>query len=183
MELNGSEQRYEALLEELSREFPRFRLVRKPDSRTQRIIHYGLIGLTFGQMRDYLDNYHTTVGQTVYVTGDWANRDPDSRYITLRHERVHMRQFRRFTLLGMAVLYLLVPLPIGLAYFRARFEKEAYAESMRAACELHGRDHIEADRYRERILRQFCGPSYLWMWPFRGHLNRWYDSILAEIPT
>ena len=28
----------------------------------------------------------------------------------------------------MALLYVLVPLPMGLAYFRARFEKEAYAE-------------------------------------------------------
>jgi hypothetical protein len=92
-----------------------------------------------------------------------------------------MRQFRRFTLLGMAILYLLVPLPMGLSYFHARFEKEAYAESMRAASEIYGGDHIETARYRDRILEQFYGPSYGWMWPFKGHLNRWYDSIVEEI--
>mgnify|MGYP003947482077 CR=1 FL=1 len=73
----------------------------------------------------------TTIGRTVYVTADWDHHDADQRSVTLRHEAVHLRQFRRFTLPGMAVLYLLVPLPMGLAWFRAHFEKQAYAESMK----------------------------------------------------
>ena len=42
---------------------------------------------------------------------------------------------------GDGVLYMLVPLPMGLAYFRARFEKEAYAETIRAAAEVWGREY------------------------------------------
>ena len=80
-------------------------------------------------MRSYLDSFQTTIGKTVYVTADWDDWDPDRRYVTLRHEAVHLRQFRKFTLPGMAVLYVLLPLPMGLAWFRAYFEKEAYAES------------------------------------------------------
>jgi hypothetical protein len=101
--------------------------------------------------------------------------------VTLRHELIHLRQFRRYTLFGMAFLYLLVPLPLGLAWFRARFEWEAYRESIRAAAELHGRAHVEAPAFRERILGQFTSGAYGWMWPFRGQLERWYDAALRGL--
>ena len=174
--------RYEALVQELVREFPRFRIVRKDQSRLHRAIHHALVVITFGRMRDYLDSYQTTIGSTVYVTADWAETDPDDRYVTLRHEAVHLRQFRRFTLPGMAVLYLLLPLPMGLAWFRAYFEKEAYAETLRAAAEVWGPDFPRLDSYRRGILEQFTGASYGWMWPFRASLERWYDGVLATIP-
>jgi hypothetical protein len=132
-------------------------------------------------MRSYLDSFQTTIGATVYVTADWDELDPDERYVTLRHEAVHLRQFRRWTLPVMAVLYLLVPLPMGLAYFRARFEKEAYAESIRAAAEVWGPAHPRRAAFRAHVIAQFLGPTYGWMWPFRGHLERWYDEILATL--
>jgi len=146
-----------------------------------RAIHYALIAITFGQMRSYLDSYQTTIGRTVYVTSDWDELDPDRRYVTLRHEAIHLRQFRRYTLPGMALLYLLVPLPIGLAWFRAHFEKEAYAESIRSAAEVWGPQHPRQAWYRKHIIDQFVGPSYGWMWPFRRGLERWYDRVLATV--
>lgn len=173
--------RLAVLLDEIEREFPRFRLIRKPESRLQRAIHRALMVVTAGQMRDYLDGYHTTMGQRVYVTGDWDQRPRDERWMILRHERIHMRQFRRYTFLGMALLYLLVPLPLGLAWFRARFEMEAYAESIRAAAELHGTAHVAAGPFKDRIVSQFTGPSYGWMWPFRRGVARWYDRVVARL--
>ncbi len=169
------------LMDEIQREFPRFRLIRKDRSRFQRTLHHALAVVTFGRMREYLDGYHTTLGQRVYVTSDWDQRSALDRYVTLRHERVHLRQFRRFTLPGMALLYLLLPLPMGLAYFRARFEKQAYAETVRATAEVWGRQRAADPTLRTRILSQFTGPSYGWMWPFRRHLENWYDSVLATI--
>ena len=148
-----------------------------------RAIHYTLIALTFGQMRSYLDSYQTTIGRTVYVTSDWDDIDPDQRYVTLRHEAIHLRQFRRYTLPGMALLYLLVPLPLGLAWFRAYFEKAAYAESIRSAAEVWGPAHPRKASYRKHIIDQFTGPSYGWMWPFRRGLERWYDHVLATMET
>lgn len=147
----------------------------------QKIIHVALQVITLGQMRDYLDGYQTTLGQRVYVSGNWHAKSPGEKYVTLSHERIHIVQFQRFTLLGMAILYLLVPLPMGLAYFRARFEKQAYGESIRAAAELYGVSHVKAPGFREHIINQFMGPSYGWMWPFRGSLNRWYDGQLAQV--
>ena len=173
--------RYDELVRALGAEIPGFRIVRKDHSRLQKLIHWSLVVVTFGGMRSYLDCYQTTIGRTVYVTADWDERDELERYVTLRHEAVHLRQFRRFTLPGMALLYVLLPLPLGLAWFRARLEQEAYAESIRAAAEVWGPACPCQPAFRERIISQFLGPSYGWMWPFRRSLERWYDRVLAEV--
>ena len=81
----------------------------------QRLIAGALRVVTFGAQTSYLTNYQTTIGHVVYVTPDWMAISAAQRIVTLRHERVHLRQFRRYTLPGMALLYLLVPLPVGLA--------------------------------------------------------------------
>jgi hypothetical protein len=173
--------RYQLLLEEIQAEFPDFRVVRKHESRLHRAIHYGLVAVTLGGMRTYLGSYQTTIGMTVYVTSDWDGRDADQRYVTMRHERVHLRQFRRYGLIGMALLYVLMPLPMGLAYFRARFEMEAYEETIRAAAALHGIEHVRSAEFRDHIVRQFVSASYGWMWPFRRRVEAWYESIVAGL--
>jgi hypothetical protein len=137
--------------------------------------------VTLGGQDVYLTRYQTTIGRTVYVTPDWDRLPAEQRWITMRHERVHLRQFRRYTLVGMTILYLLVPLPLGLAWFRARLEWEAYVESIRAAAEVHGRAHVESGPFRERILEQFTSAAYGWMWPFRRQLERWYAEALQTI--
>lgn len=173
--------RYDALVEALRAEVPGFRVVRKDQSAFHRAIHYALMGVTFGRMRSYLDSFQTTIGKTVYVTADWDDWTPDERYVTMRHEAVHLRQFRKYTLPVMAVLYVLVPLPMGLAYFRARFEMEAYAETIRAAAEVYGLEYVRGSEHRAYVVDQFLSASYGWMWPFRGSLERWYDRVLATL--
>jgi hypothetical protein len=173
--------RYTALVQALHAEIPGFRIVRKDQSRLHRAIHYGLFAITFGRMRRYLDCYQTTIGKTVYVTSDWDDWPPDRRYVTLRHEAIHLRQFRKLTLPVMALIYVLLPLPMGLAYGRARLEQEAYAESIRAAAEVWGSDAVRDRDYRNYVIDQFTGPSYGWMWPFRRSLERWYDEVLASL--
>ena len=171
--------RYDRLVAAIQREFPRFRVIKKAESRFQRMLHYGLLAITFGQMRDYLDGYTTTIGGRIYVTPSWECTDPDERYITLCHELIHLRQFRRYTPPLMGLLYLLFPLPMGIAYFRARFEKEAYAETLRATAECYGIEAIRGERLRERIIGQFMSANYGWMWPFRKHMERWYETQCA----
>jgi hypothetical protein len=173
--------RYERLVADLREELPGFRIVRKADSRLHRAIHRVLVIVTFGQMRDYLEGYQTTIGKTVYVTSDWDAQPADRRYVTLRHEAVHLRQFRKLTLPVVAVIYVLLPLPMGLAYGRAALEKAAYAETIRAAAEVWGPATPRGASYRAHVIEQFMGPSYGWMWPFRKHLERWYDEVLAGL--
>jgi hypothetical protein len=175
--------RYDALVETLRAEFPRFRIVRKDRSALHRAIHHALCAVTFGQMTSYLHAFQTTIGSTIYVTSDWDDWDPDRRYVTLRHEAVHLRQFRAYSLPGMAVLYVLLPLPMGLAWFRARFEQAAYAETIRAAAEVWGPACPRRHAYRRHVIAQFTGAAYGWMWPFQGSLERWYDRVLATLPA
>ena len=172
--------RTDALVEEIRREFPRFRIVRKDDSPFQRALDRLLRVLTFGAQRSYLTGYQTTIGQTVYVTPDWDELPDESRYVTLRHEREHLRQFRRYTLPGMAILYLLLPLPLGLAWFRARFEMAGYAETIRAAIEVYGPGYVLRPVFREHVISQFVSGAYGWMWPFRRAVERWYDGVAAR---
>ncbi|ACY18530.1 hypothetical protein Hoch_6055 [Haliangium ochraceum DSM 14365] len=172
---------YEVLLAQIREEFPGFRVVCKDRAPTQRAIHLGLLLVTAGRMRSYLSGYQTTLRRTVYVTPDWDRRDARERYITMRHERVHLRQFQRYGLLGMALLYVFLPLPMGLSYFRARFEQEAYTESIRAAAEIYGLEYVRSPRFRERIVSQFLGASYGWMWPFRRRVEAWYESVLSGL--
>lgn len=173
--------RYRVLVEALREEIPGFRIVRKDESAMHRAIDVVLKVVTFGRMRSYLDSFQTTIGKTVYVTADWDEWEPDDRYVTLRHEAIHLRQFRKLTLPVMAVLYIFVPLPLGLAYFRARFEKEAYAETIRARAEVSGIGYVRGSHHRNYVIEQFTSPSYGWMWPFRRGLERWYDQILATL--
>jgi len=173
--------RYDALVQALRAEIPGFRIVRKQDSRLHRAIDVALRAVTLGRMRDYLEMYQTTIGRTVYVTSDWDDWPADRRYVTLRHEAIHLRQFRKLTLPVMAVLYLLVPLPMGLAYCRARFEMEAYAETIRATAEVWGAGAASAPQLRAHVVAQFLGASYGWMWPFRRAVERWYDGVLATV--
>jgi hypothetical protein len=173
------EKRYSALLDEIARELPGFRLVRKDRSWFQRAIHRTLVVVTFGAQRRYLTSYQTTIGRTVYVTRDWDALPAAQRYITMRHEREHLRQFRRFTLPGMALLYVLLPVPVGLAWFRARFEKQGYAETIRAAAEVHGVAHVRDPQFREYVVKQFLTGAYGWMWPFRRGIERWYDGVVS----
>lgn len=173
--------RYDALVVKLRAEIPGFRVVLKHESRLHRAIDRALRIVTLGKMRDYLDSYQTTIGKTVYVTRDWDSWDADDRYVTLRHEAVHLRQFRRLTLPVMALVYIFLPLPMGLAYGRARLEWEAYAETIRAAAEVYGKAHPAGPSFRAHVVDQFVGPSYGWMWPFRRSVERWYDRELARL--
>ncbi len=174
-------ERFDQLVADIGTEFPRFRIIKKSESRFQRLIHYGLVAITFGQMRSYMNGYYTTIGKTLYVTEWWEECDPDDKYITLCHELIHLRQFRRWTPPLMGILYLLIPLPMGLAYFRTRFEKEAYAETLRATAECHGIEAIRRESLRSRILDQFTSASYGWMWPFPEHMSRWFERECAKL--
>ena len=171
---------YQRLITDIKQEFPKFRIVEKVDNPFQKLIGKLLYLITFGKMDDYLEGYFTTLGQRIYVPPSWHKRSPEDRYIVMCHERVHMRQFRKFTWPGMTLLYLLVPLPMGLAYFRARFEREAYAETIRATAEVYDIDYVQKEWFRGHIIRQFTSASYGWMWPFSAAMQRWYDEQVEK---
>ena len=125
-------------IEQIREEFPYFRIVPKATSGLNRAIDLALRLVTLGGQRRYLTHYHTVIGYTLYVPESWTRGSDVDRTILLRHERVHLLQRRRYGMVGMALLYLLPILPLGLAYGRARLEWEAYVETLRATAEHLG---------------------------------------------
>ncbi len=170
-----------AFLGELQVEFPAFRVVKKAESPLCRGIDVALRIVTLGRQRSFLSVYYTVIGDTLYVPAGWDEVDPVSAVITLRHERIHLRQRRRWTLPGMAFLYLVPFFPLGLAYGRARIEWEAYEETLRATWELRGEAAARSPSLRAHIVRRFVGPDYGWMWPFSAQIERWFDASLERI--
>ncbi|MFO0554547.1 MAG: hypothetical protein U0271_39590 [Polyangiaceae bacterium] len=164
-------------------EFPNFKLIPKRESPLSRAIDLALKIATFGQQREFMSRYYTVIGDRLYLPDGFDDADPRSVIVTLRHERVHLLQRRRLTFLGMALVYLLLPFPVGLAYGRARLEWEAYRETLRATLELFGEDALRSAALRTRIVSQFTSAAYLWMWPFKGSVERWYDEALEELLT
>ena len=101
----------------------------------------------------------TTVGETIYHPHtELGAKVP---YQVLEHEKVHVAQYRRLSVPLFLFLYLLMPLPIGLAYFRWRLEREAYLLEINE----HGRG-IED-------VVQTLWHGYGWPWP-RRWMRAWF---------
>jgi hypothetical protein len=165
----------------LRRRFPSLRILEKDHSALCRLIDGILRVVTFGGQSAFMTNYVTTLRRTIYVPPNWSSRSDVEKYITLRHEAIHLEQFRRYTAVGMGVLYVLPILPLGLAWCRARLEWEAYAETLRAMVEVHGIESARDERLHRHIVRQFVSAAYGWMWPFPRTIQRWIDAELERL--
>jgi hypothetical protein len=162
-------------------EFPAFCIRPKRGDALSVAIDWALKLVTLGGQRHYLTRYHTVIGDTLYVPETWAELSDLDRVILLRHERVHLRQRRRYGGALMTFLYLVPLLPLGLAYGRARIEWEAYTETLRSTFELRGEQALRSPALRAQIVGRFTGPDYGWMWPFRSMVEGWYDRVVAEL--
>lgn len=170
----------DVVFRELDAEFPKFRFLYKDESRLMKAIDVFLKVVTLGMMSAFMTGFITTIGFSVYVPRKgWFEMNPVGRAVVMRHERVHMRQRVKYGMTLFSLLYVLLPLPGGLAYFRAKFEKEAYEETIRAAV-FYGVDPTN-ETFRENIVRVFVGPQYVWMWPFRKSVEAWYDAAAKDV--
>jgi hypothetical protein len=138
--------------------------------------------------------YTTTLGKTIAFPDKWETWSMESRYEVLSHEVEHLHQQKR---LGLGLFWLgfliyaflsLFILPVVLT-LRSVFEKGAYrrsAISIWVGLRLKQDKGIaidmdrEYDAYERMILKDFCGWTYLWMCPFRGHMKRWVQKTWDE---
>jgi len=171
---------YDEYIEKVREEIPSFAVIRKRDSWLMKVIDVILKIISFGQIKEFMDNYTTTIGSKICVPDSWETKSDNSRIITIRHEVVHIRQFKKYTFPLYIFLYLFVFFPIGLAYFRMKFEKAGYREGTKAALELLGDKYVN-NEYKEHIIRQFTSSSYFWCWPFRKSIETWYNNMIREV--
>jgi len=169
---------YEELCKQVRDEFPKFKEVDKGKSLLMKCIHVLLLIVTLGGMSYFQKDFTTTLGYTVYLPLKWGSMSDVSKMIVLRHERVHMRQRRKYGALLFSFLYAFFPLPLFFAYFRMKFEMEAYAESLRAMVEYQCQ--VGGPEQKERFVGYFTGPSYFWTWPWKKRVEKWYDSAVKE---
>jgi hypothetical protein len=169
------------LIAEIRREFPNFELIPKRRSLFARAIDIALRIVTLNAQREFLTRYHTVLFGKLYLPDAWDTTPDLARLVTLCHERVHLRQRRRYGDFLMTFLYLIPFFPLGLAYGRARMEWEAYAETLRATAQYAGLEAARSPALREYIVRQFVSGAYGWMWPFPRTVKRWYDEALTDI--
>jgi len=135
---------------------------------------------SLGKTKNFMTNFVTTIGSTVYVTEDWDILSSSTKAITLRHERVHMRQSKRLGRFLFSFLYLFAPVPILFAYYRTKFEKEAYEESLKAYFEYYGSKFF-TPALKENVIHHFSSSEYLWMWINNRSIEEWYDNVVKEI--
>lgn len=157
------------------------RIVDKASVLHQQLADRALRILSFGGQTSYLTQYVTTLGHTIYVPEGWWTSEPGHRLAVLCHELVHVEQFERLGALGMVVLYGLLPLPMGLSWFRARLELEAYAVTLEATAEIDGLDAALDPALRAFIVERFVGPDYLFMWPFRRVVDGWIRALQEDL--
>ena len=175
-----SNEGYDALLAEIKQEFPDFKVLKKSESTLMKVIDKTLKVISFGKMNSFMDDFITTIGNTVYVPEKWDVRSASTKAITMRHERVHMRQSQRVGRVLFSLSYLFFPVPTLFAYYRTKFEKEAYEESLKAIHEYYGSKFFTA-ALKEKIVSHFTSAEYMWMWVNKKSVEYWYDSVVAGI--
>jgi hypothetical protein len=171
--------RLESYVEEL--EAHGIRLIPKSQSSLNRWIDRVLRLLTCGGQDRYMSDYVTTLGKRIYLPSSWDRIPPDEQYCILRHERVHVRQFRRLTWPGMVLLYVFLPLPMVFAAGRAYLEWQGYKETLTATWEVYGPDRACDGALRREIIGRFTGPDYAWMWIWSRTIDRAIDRHLARL--
>jgi hypothetical protein len=172
---------YVAVLVDTEREFPGFSIKPKENSGLMKAADWGLKIITLGAMKTFMTAFVTTVGDTVYVPVGWEGRPDASRASTLRHERVHIRQKRRYGAFLYLLRYFCWPLPAVWAVGRRDLEQEAYGESLRAYVDYYGMRMLNDVELRQNIIGHFMGANYFWTYPWRKSLNSWYDDLVKTI--
>ena len=153
------------------------------------VLGWILHAITFGRMshRTFMERYATTLGPIqAHPRGLARLRDS-----TVVHESRHTRQSRWHGLfihpwVGLpffAITYLLLPLPVGLAWLRYRFELDADRSGFSYAV----RNRQDFGRTLEDLLArarsradQLSGPEYAWAWPHKW-ARAGYEKLARDV--
>jgi len=121
--------------------------------------------------KKFLDGYVTTIGKTIYYREGWEpfHMEDDNHLrahaSTFEHEFVHVRQYEKWWVLYQ-ISYILLPIPFGLAWFRWRWEREAYYLA-------NIKNGASIDQCVNALWR------YGWPWP-RSWMRRWFEKQIQQ---
>jgi hypothetical protein len=110
----------------------------------------------------------TTIGDTIWLPDNFAQ---ENYAAVMRHELVHVKQFQKFGWFFIP-LYLFFPLPIFFAYFRWKFEREAYAAELRSIFGERKVPHVTLIYIANALSEQYARP-----WPVKWMIA-WFEKEL-----
>lgn len=165
-----------------------------------------VIGFMWIWNKGFMTRFHTAVGTSVYITRrSIEGKRWNGIYRTMRHEFMHLLQrekhglkydlsylfpqilsvfsltalfaiwFSNAWLFGLVFLAMLLPWP---APWRAKWEFEGYTQTMLVSYEETGK--IPQSRI-ESIIRNFTGPFYYFMFPFKSYVTKRINDIATKI--
>ncbi|MHA1793874.1 MAG: hypothetical protein ACTSVI_14620 [Promethearchaeota archaeon] len=170
------ERMYQELLEDIKKEFKEFEIIQKKTSRFSQ-----MLGKLAFWNKEFNTRYTTTIGPKIYVNHSWNDRPAMDRWRVLIHERIHMRQTQKYGLLSFFLVFGLFPLPAKLAYFRRKWEWEAYRIGIYVRFKRDGIKGVLNHKFINFLLDQFCGPFYMWTWHSARDILRDLVKVLREI--
>lgn len=139
-----------------------YKIVKKKDSKLMKFISI----LVWPVNKNFMNKY-TTLGKTIYTPD--VNKIKDH---ILTHELVHVEQWTKYNILFW-VLYLFLPLPIGLAWFRWKFEREAYLKEL----EKHYTG-VNFNYFIKEVVNVLWS-AYGWCWP-KPWMKAWFEKELKN---
>jgi len=144
----------------------KYRIVKKENSRFMKFLNFFV--KRFNPI--FMDRYVTVLGKTIYAPGGCISET------TLLHELQHIKDRKKWWIL-FDLSYLLF-LPLGFT-MRAHWEKKGYSITIKDTYKKNPR-YAETNDFKERIVSNFVSSKYLWMCPFRKHMEKWFDTELDK---
>lgn len=117
-------------------------------------------------------NFWTTIGSTIYYPD---NLDPNKFPEVIEHEKTHIAQYKKLTAPLFLFLYVLIPLPIFFAYFRWKFEREAYL--VEAKLYLAEKRTNVNELVENMVQTMWAG--YVFPWP-KSLMRKWFLKQLGN---
>ena len=143
-------------------------------------LHWVVVIVTLGQIRDFRTDYTTTIGHTIWVPSDWANWAPVDNYAVLLHEWQHLKQQRGWWLPCWLLAYLLLWLPCWRSLFRWRWERQAFGVQLEFYYYAHGLcgpNGLVATKLW--AIAMLSGSCYLWAWD-STQVQSYFDDISVQ---
>ncbi len=153
------------------------KIVRKDQSTFFKILGWLVYAFTFGKNSSFTTGYITTINKTIGVPSTWDSFGDLAKLEILTHEMVHVAQAKKWTFILFGFLYLFIFLPLGLAYFRYVFEREAYVVGFKKLMQYDPSPETRARCIDHGVTNMTTG-QYGWAWPFPKSVRAWFESQL-----
>lgn len=133
----------------------------------------------------FLKDFATTIGPLQFYPAAWSTERVER---VLVHEGRHVQQARWFSLgihpwVGLpifAFLYLCVPLPLGVAFFRALFERDALRFELQYWYRQQRLTKLQSYTRANQFGQTVCSSAYGWALP-RCWGIPWFEKVARDV--